>query len=109
MGNNFGNINLYDTDVWVESGRVGWRIFEGGRGSTLPMPWCKDDDHDVSYKSDHGVIITLTDLQFSQRRLSGITKGIPKHDSCGDRCCVIEKRKVTKGSLAPNNVEAELY
>ena len=26
--------------------RDGWRIFEGGTGSTLPMACCEDDDDD---------------------------------------------------------------
>ena len=39
-----GNTNLQDTGVWVNPGRDGWRIFEGGTGSTLPMPCCKGND-----------------------------------------------------------------
>ena len=30
-----------DTGVWVDAGRDGWRIFEGGTGSTLPMLYCE--------------------------------------------------------------------
>ena len=31
---------------WIDPGRDDWRIFEGGTGSTLPMPCCEDDDDD---------------------------------------------------------------
>ena len=30
----------------MDPGRDGWRIFEGGIGSTLPMACCEDDDDD---------------------------------------------------------------
>ena len=32
--------------MWVDPRRDDWRIFEGGTGSTLPMPCCEDDDDD---------------------------------------------------------------
>ena len=37
--------------MWVDPGRYGWRIFEGGTGSTLPMPCCEDDDDDDDISS----------------------------------------------------------
>ena len=47
--NKSGNTNLQDTGVWVDPGRDGWRIFEGGTGSTLPMPCCENDDYYYYY------------------------------------------------------------
>ena len=32
--------------IWVDPGRDGWRIFEGGTGSTLPTSCREDDDED---------------------------------------------------------------
>ena len=32
--------------MWVDSGMAGGS-FEGGTGSTLPMPTCEDDDHEL--------------------------------------------------------------
>ena len=45
--------------MWVEPSRIGWSIFEGGTGTTLPMSCCVDDDDDVDrdvYKRQVGVI-----------------------------------------------------
>ena len=44
--NNSGNVNLQDADVCADPGKDGWRVFEGGTGTTLPMPSSQDDDDD---------------------------------------------------------------
>ena len=33
--------------MWVDPGRDGWRIFEGGTGSAFPKPLCEDNDDDA--------------------------------------------------------------
>ena len=38
------------TGVWVDPGRDGWRVFEGGTASTLSVPSCGDDDDGDSNK-----------------------------------------------------------
>ena len=38
-----GETNLLYTYVWVEPGKGGWRIPEGGTGSIFSLPCCEDD------------------------------------------------------------------
>ena len=47
------------------SGGYGWKIFDGGTGSTLPIPWWEDDNFYnviLSYLLDTAVLRRLLDL-----------------------------------------------
>ena len=55
--------------MWVDPARDGKRISEGGTGSALPIPCCKDDDDDdddddnLNY-NNNGFFVSLLILHF---------------------------------------------
>ena len=61
--------------MWVDPGRDSERMFEGGTGSTLPMPCCQDDDDDdilkttVKYKLSKHLMIQLNINHITLRRI----------------------------------------
>ena len=82
------NTNLQDTGVWVDPGRDGWRIFEGRRGSTLPVPCCEDDDDDLMEMKQCNVLVDV-DLNHSGMQQLNQLQQLSSRNSHHVNQCVI--------------------
>ena len=55
---------MYDSGVWVDPERDGWRICDGGTGSTLCMPCFEDGDDNELQEEPTATLHTLLYLKF---------------------------------------------